>query len=206
MLARDVGPTDFEATGQEFLHLFIKLANLQPDERMLDIGCGCGRITLPLTGYLSQAGSYTGIDITYEPVRWCQQNITRRYSNFRFAHADLFSQRYNPTGHYQAKDYIFPFADEDFDFIFLTSVFTHLLPQDTEHYLREIARMLRKTGRTFFTCFYSMRHNKYWLIRVKMTSPLNTGQVRIVPTGRLFQKALLLTMKIFYSTSSKNVV
>ena len=41
---RDVGGGDFKAAGQEFLRLFIELAGLQPDERVLDIGCGSGRI------------------------------------------------------------------------------------------------------------------------------------------------------------------
>ncbi len=150
---RDVGPTDFEATGQEFLGLFVKLAKLRPDERVLDIGCGCGRIALPLTGYLSRAGSYTGMDITRKSIEWCQQNITRRYPNFQFVQADLFSQRYNPTGRYLAKDYTFPLADKQFDFIFLTSVFTHMLPADVENYLREIARLLQESGRALMTCF-----------------------------------------------------
>jgi ubiquinone/menaquinone biosynthesis C-methylase UbiE len=150
---RDVGPSDFEATGQEFLHLFIKLAHLQPDEDVLDIGCGCGRMALPLTDYLSQAGSYTGMDIVPATIQWCQQNIARRYSNFQFLHTDLFSRRYNPTGRYQAKDYTFPFTDEHFDFIFLTSVFTHLLPADTENYLRQVARLLRSSGRALLTFF-----------------------------------------------------
>jgi len=52
-----------------------------------------------------------------------------------------------------AKEYTFPFRDEDFDFIFLTSVFTHLLPEDTENYLHETARLLRWDGRGFFTFF-----------------------------------------------------
>ena len=51
---RDVGGGDFRAVGQKFLHLFTELADLQPDERVLDIGCGCGRIAFPLTEYLSQ--------------------------------------------------------------------------------------------------------------------------------------------------------
>lgn len=150
---RDVGPTDFEATGREFLGLFVKLANLQPDERVLDIGCGCGRIALPLAGYLSRAGSYTGMDITRKSIEWCQQNITRRCPNFQFIQADLFSRRYNPSGRYLAKDYIFPLADKQFDFIFLTSVFTHMLPADVENYLREIARLLQESGRALMTCF-----------------------------------------------------
>jgi SAM-dependent methyltransferase len=150
---RDVGGDDFEATGQEFLNLFVQVGDLQPDERILEMGCGSGRMAIPLTNYLSQSGYYTGIDITTQSIAWCQRNISRRYPNFSFLHADLYNKRYNPRGRYLAKDYTFPFKSESFDFIFLTSVFTHLFPEDTENYLCEIARSLRRDGRGFFTFF-----------------------------------------------------
>jgi len=151
---RDVGGgDDFEATGQEFLNLFVQIGNLQPYDQVLEIGCGSGRMAIPLTGYLSRAGSYTGMDITKRSIVWCQRNISRRHPNFIFSHADLYNERYNPQGHYLAREYTFPFQDKSFDFVFLTSVFTHLLPQDSENYLREIARLLRQDGRGFFTFF-----------------------------------------------------
>jgi ubiquinone/menaquinone biosynthesis C-methylase UbiE len=150
---RDVGPSDFEATGREFLDLFIRLGQLKPDEQLLDIGCGCGRMAIPLTGYLNRQGSYVGLDITAAPISWCQENITPQHPNFRFAHMDLYNQRYNPAGGQLARDYTFPFEAERFDFIFLTSVFTHMLPADVEHYLSEIARLLRSNGRVFITVF-----------------------------------------------------
>jgi ubiquinone/menaquinone biosynthesis C-methylase UbiE len=150
---RDVGGSNFEATGREFLRLFIELVHLQPAEQILEIGCGSGRMALPLTSYLSEAGSYTGMDITLESIHWCQRHITSRHPNFQFLHADLYNQRYNPEGRYHTKDYHFPFNDESFDFIFLTSVFTHLLPEDTKNYLGEVARLLRPDGRGLITFF-----------------------------------------------------
>lgn len=150
---RDVGPSDFEATGREFLDLFIRLGQLRPDERVLDIGCGCGRMAIPLTGYLNRQGSYVGLDITAAPISWCQEHITPQHPNFHFSHIDLYNQRYNPAGRYLARDYVFPFEPESFDFIFLTSVFTHMLPDDVAQYLREIARLLRPKGRAFITVF-----------------------------------------------------
>lgn len=150
---RDVGGTDFEATGREFLHLFIELGNLHPDERILEIGCGSGRMALPLAGYVGPEGYYAGMDITQEAIMWCQQNITRRNPNFQFLHTDLYNKRYNPKGRLLARDYTFPFEDESFDFIFLTSVFTHMLPDDMENYLSEIARLLRREGRSLITFF-----------------------------------------------------
>ena len=39
------------------------------------------------------------------------------------------------------------------DVAFLTSVFTHMLPEDVEHYLDELARVLKPGGRTLITWF-----------------------------------------------------
>jgi SAM-dependent methyltransferase len=150
---RDVGSADFEAVGQEFLGIFWQLANLQPHERVLDIGCGSGRLALPLTQYLSPQGSYTGLDIVGDSIIWCQEHLTARYPNFQFLHADLFNERYNPTGHYAAEDFKFPFEERQFDFIFLTSVFTHMLPEGVKNYLAEIARLLCVEGRALLTFF-----------------------------------------------------
>ena len=45
-----------------------------------------------------------------------------------------------------ASAYRFPFADQAFDFIFLASVFTHMLPDAVEHYVHEISRLLAPGG------------------------------------------------------------
>ncbi len=37
--------------------------------------------------------------------------------------------------------------------VFLTSVVTHMLPQDTEHYLNEVSRVLKQGGRCLITWF-----------------------------------------------------
>ena len=118
---RDVGLGDFEKTGQDFLRYFIELASLQPKEVVLDIGCGPGRMTLPLIGYLRE-GSYFGIDVNARAIRWCRRNISSRAPGFTFYHADIFNQRYNPSGKLGASEYVFPFDDDSLDFIFLTSV------------------------------------------------------------------------------------
>ncbi len=150
---RDVGPGDYESTGREFLAIFTHLVQVQPHERVLEIGSGCGRMAMPLASHLVPPGSYTGMDITAKPVLWCQQHIARQAPHFQFMHIDLYNKRYNSQGRYQAQDYVFPFKDHSFDFIFLTSVFTHMLPPTMEHYLQEISRLLHPQGRSLITFF-----------------------------------------------------
>lgn len=117
---------------------------LRPEHRVLDIGSGIGNLPISLIGYLR--GGYEGIEIHPEAVAWCQQAITRRHPEFQFRRADLVSGAYNPGGRLPASAYQFPFPDQHFDFIFLGSVFTHMMPDAVEQYLREISRLLAPGG------------------------------------------------------------
>jgi len=147
-----LGPANFVAVGEEFFRYFVDLCELRPGDRVLDIGSGTGRMARPLTTYLRD-GSYEGMDIVAPSVRWCQSAYTSRWPNFHFHFADIYNKAYNPDGKYVASEYLFPFESSSFDFVFLTSVFTHMLPQDMEHYLSEIVRVLKANKRCLATYF-----------------------------------------------------
>ena len=146
-----VGSGDFRTAGDEFREVFVSLGGLRPDEDVLDVGSGVGRGAIGLTGWLQ--GRYEGIDVVRRGIEWCQQAITPRYPNFHFQVADLYNRHYNPVGRFSASEYRFPFEDHSFDFVLLTSVFTHLLPADRDNYISEVARVLRPTGRCLATFF-----------------------------------------------------
>ncbi|MDQ5815789.1 MAG: class I SAM-dependent methyltransferase [Actinomycetota bacterium] len=108
-------------------------------------------MAVPLTSYLSPEGSYRGFDVVKESVRWCTRRITPHYDTFRFDHVDVYNKHYNPGGTLNANSFDFPYPDASFDFVFLISVFTHLLPPDMKNYLSEVARVLAPGGRSFIT-------------------------------------------------------
>ena len=129
------------------------LAELRPHERVLDIGCGCGQMALHLEDYLDDRGSYVGVDIHGPSIRWCQKRIGSRRSNFRFEHIDVRNLAFNPAARHGAETYQFPYDSHSFDLILLKSVFTHMRPAEVDNYLREVARLLKTTGRCLATFF-----------------------------------------------------
>ena len=145
-----VGPGDFIAVGDEFMRHFVELGELRRDERVLDIGCGIGRMARPLAAHLDARGSYDGFDVSREGIEWCRRHYSR-HPNFRFQHADLANALYNPGGEGRASDYRFPYDDASFDFAFAISVFTHLVQADAVNYLAEAARVLTPGGRLLTT-------------------------------------------------------
>src|SRR5262249_20343683 len=76
---------------------------------------------------------------------------------------DVWNKEYNPNGRLRAKDFRFPFNEGVFDFVFLTSVFTHMLQDDVENYFSEISRVLRPNGRCLITWFL-LNHESRQLI------------------------------------------
>ncbi|HVW19342.1 MAG TPA: class I SAM-dependent methyltransferase [Solirubrobacteraceae bacterium] len=147
-----VGDSDFVATGDEFMRHFVELGELRPDERVLDVGCGIGRMARPLAAFLGPGGSYDGFDVHAEGVAWCRE----RYADlpaFGFAHADVRNAVYNPGGAADAAAHRFPYEDGSFHFVFATSVLTHLTAPAARRYVGEMARVLAPGGRLLATAF-----------------------------------------------------
>jgi ubiquinone/menaquinone biosynthesis C-methylase UbiE len=153
-----VGRGDFERTGREYLDHFRRLGGLQPGDRVLDMGCGIGRMAIPLMDYLDDSGSYVGFDVGRAMIRWCRREITARRPDFEFAWAPVYNQKYNPFGSISGAEFRFPYEDASFDFVFATSLFTHLVREETEHYLRETARVLRPGSSCLLTFFLLDEH------------------------------------------------
>jgi SAM-dependent methyltransferase len=145
--------SEFRELGSEFRDAFVREGGLRADDAVLDVGCGPGRMAVPLTGFLSEHGRYDGFDLVRDEVRWCQEAITPRFPRFTFTRIDVRNPLYNPGGSIAASELRFPYGDGSFDFAFLTSVFTHMLPDAVDRYLAELRRTLRPTGRVFATWF-----------------------------------------------------
>ena len=72
---------------------------------------------------------------------------------FHFQKVDIYNKLYNPSGKINANEFVFPYPDNSFDFVFATSVFTHMLPADLLQYVKETYRVLKPSKKALFTFF-----------------------------------------------------
>jgi len=169
---RAVGGGDLLGISNSFLGHFIQLADLKPDAHVLDVGCGFGRMAYTLAHYLAPSARYEGFDIMGQLIEWAQQSISTKFPNFTFRKADIFNKCYNPNGAFKAVDFRFPYEEESFDLIFLTSVFTHMQGAEVRHYLDEIRRVLRPGGKCLTTCFLLDEESESLIRKGKSTQNL----------------------------------
>jgi ubiquinone/menaquinone biosynthesis C-methylase UbiE len=176
-----IGHGDYMKQGEKFLTYFQELAGLMPEHSVLDVGCGIGRMAVPLTRFLNVKGSYDGFDIVKSRIDWCNKNISSQFPNFRFQYTGLYNQLYNTSDKADAGNFIFPYADKKIDFVFLTSVFTHMMPKEVEHYFHEISRVM-KPGATCLMSFFIVNcESEDLMIKqpTHMNFPINKGFYRL---------------------------
>jgi SAM-dependent methyltransferase len=126
---------------------------LEPHHRVLDLGCGIGRFAIAFAAFADENASYEGLDVKKRAIAACEKYISSHLPRFRFHLVDVFNSYYRRDAGASAASYSFPFADESFDFVFSNSLFTHLTQADFEHYLVEIGRVLKPSGRALNTFF-----------------------------------------------------
>ncbi len=140
------------STEREAERLVVRLG-YTPESRLLDIGCGVGRLAIGILSRLGEARHYTGLDVSERSIRWCREHLGRGHPGLQFMRINVRNARYNPRGEPIGAEFRFPFADGAFDIIYLYSVFSHMLGEDVQLYLQEMHRLLAEAGRVFFTAF-----------------------------------------------------
>ena len=114
---------------------------IQPSHRILDFGCGAGRMIRWL-GDSVEGCEVWGVDIQSDRIMWCQQHLS---PPFKFATVTTAPH--------------LPFEDRYFDLIYCGSVFTHI-DDLADAWLLELKRILQPGGRLYITVHekHSLQH------------------------------------------------
>lgn len=136
----------FDKIGQHFVNLMIEHAGLRKNSKVLDVGCGTGRLAKPLLEFID-GGLYEGIDINKKYVEYCQNN----YSKGNFTLLDIQHEEYNPHGAIDLMNGRFPYDDNFFDIAVAVAVFNHLHTKWVFRYIAEMTRVLKPKGILFAT-------------------------------------------------------
>ncbi len=140
-------------SGKELIYKMMAFGVNWKNARVLDLGCGNGRLAASLTEL--PITSYVGIDPIVECIDFCKESFSQ-YSKFTFEHIDLQNSMYNPKGQIKSDVYSFPFADKSFDIIIALSVFTHLQSlSEAKNFIKEMYRLLNLDGFSLTTWFRS---------------------------------------------------
>ena len=139
--------------GAKFAETFELLGGLQGHHTLLDIGCGPGRMAIGIGERFGWSNTYVGFDISRGDIDFCHKAIGAQHPSFTFVHIDIKNVHYNPAGVLASTNVEFPVPAGSVDFVFATSIFTHLFTDEVAHYLCEAARALRP-GRVLLSTWF----------------------------------------------------
>jgi ubiquinone/menaquinone biosynthesis C-methylase UbiE len=112
----------------------VRLARLGPGERVLDVGCGTGSLTIAAARAVGRTGGVTGVDPSIEMIGRARSKARRAGVGVDFL---------------ATAGEALPFPDEAFDVV-LMSLVLHQLPSDALHgAMFQVRRVLAPGGRLF---------------------------------------------------------
>jgi SAM-dependent methyltransferase len=134
-----IGPFGLEA---------VERAAVQPGEKVLDVGCGCGQTSLQLAERAGPDGSVLGVDLSGPMLSRARERAEAAgETRARFEQGDA---------------QVFPFEEGAFDVAF--SRFGVMFFEDSPAAFANIRRAVRPGGRIAFLCWRGIEHNPFMAV------------------------------------------
>jgi len=152
-----VGGADPALVGLFCDDILKRLSSIGPRSRVLDFGCGIGRVAVQLLSRDQPPRGYLGIDIMPSVIDFCRAEIQPRFPKTVFALAagtnDHYDRRIDTSVIAQSPAELTTQYGGRFTHAFAFSVFTHLYAADFITALRFVGTLIRAGGEFLFTAF-----------------------------------------------------
>ena len=118
---------------QKFRQSTLKLARIQPGERILEVGCGTGTLTLAAKAQAGPHSQVCGIDVAPDMIETARHKAAQAGREIEFQLSSIAA---------------IPYPDGQFDLV-LSSLMLHHLPGDAlkRQGMQEVLRVLKPGGR-----------------------------------------------------------
>src|SRR5262245_48492845 len=143
-----------EETGSHLIRLGTERLGLTTlaSSDILDVGCGV-RFAQALVNRDIPVRSYTGIEVDTSIVDFMRSQLEPFDARFRFVHWNVRNDLYNGHGDRLLSTETSLPVTQEFDVIWLFSVFTHLDRVEAAGMLKLLRRVIRPSGGLLFTAF-----------------------------------------------------
>ena len=167
--------TESKATAEwlkSYWQKYILLQNI----KVLDWGCGPGRVIRHLPEVVGEENEYHGTDYNAGSIQWCKDNLSGIQFNCNSLEARL------------------PYEDGYFDVIYGISIFTHMSEQLHHDWYLELYRILKPGGIMFLTT-----HGDNFLVKLDTQEQQRYIQGQLIVRGKV--KEGHRTFAAFHPTS-----
>jgi ubiquinone/menaquinone biosynthesis C-methylase UbiE len=139
----------FGRRGRRLRESFADDLGLQAGDRVLDVGCGTGRLAMTFATQVAPSGSVAGIDPAPEMIKRATSRARKQQVPVAFQVA--FAQR-------------LPFPNATFDAVACTLALHHVAEDDQQSAVQEMHRVLKPDGRLLIAEF-DQGHGPHALLR-----------------------------------------
>lgn len=118
--------------------MVIEMARIKPGDKVLDVGCGTGNLTLTARRFTNESGSVAGIDASPEMIQKAQEKARKIGADVKFE-VGLIEK--------------IPYPEDTFDVV-ISRLMVHHLPDDLKRRaFTDVLRVLRPGGLFFIADF-----------------------------------------------------
>jgi SAM-dependent methyltransferase len=132
-----VGPIGYWDRLRQYQISFVRGVGLEPDQKLLDIGCGPLQGGIPMIAYLD-AGHYVGIDVRPRALEQAYRQVAKErlaHKNPRLVLSSDFGRQALERSH--------------FDFVWISQLLYHLDPEQIRDCLGAVSYHLKPGGRCY---------------------------------------------------------